>query len=98
MCTFKSATLDYLYWIPKTSVSIPIHPVLSEYAPDNQAGVRFKYSLPQAPLPPPLPARDVEPLPSALIAVVLAWGAKFSGKFLVERLYDKELNCCFPVP
>ncbi|CAE6414217.1 unnamed protein product [Rhizoctonia solani] len=40
--------------------------------------VRFKYSLPQAPLPPPLPARDVEPLPSALIAVVLAWGAKFS--------------------
>ncbi|KAJ1309737.1 hypothetical protein OPQ81_006502 [Rhizoctonia solani] len=39
---------------------------------------RFKYSLPQAPLPPPLPARDVEPLPFALIAVVLAWGAKFS--------------------
>ncbi|KAF8758641.1 GAL4-like Zn(II)2Cys6 (or C6 zinc) binuclear cluster DNA-binding domain [Rhizoctonia solani] len=39
---------------------------------------RFKYSLPQAPLPPPLPARDVEPLPTALIAVVLAWGAKFS--------------------
>ncbi|CAE6414702.1 unnamed protein product [Rhizoctonia solani] len=40
--------------------------------------IRFKYSLPQSPLPPPLPARDVEPLPSALIAVVLAWGAKFS--------------------
>ncbi|KAH7340911.1 hypothetical protein B0J17DRAFT_716088 [Rhizoctonia solani] len=39
---------------------------------------RFKYSLPQAPLPPPLPARDIEPLPLALIAVVLAWGAKFS--------------------
>ncbi|CUA71603.1 multidrug resistance regulator 2 [Candida albicans SC5314] [Rhizoctonia solani] len=39
---------------------------------------RFKYSLPQAPLPPPLPVRDIEPLPFALIAVVLAWGAKFS--------------------
>ncbi|CAE6408445.1 unnamed protein product [Rhizoctonia solani] len=39
---------------------------------------RFKYSLPHAPLPPPLPARDIEPLPFALIAVVLAWGAKFS--------------------
>ncbi|GAB1517775.1 hypothetical protein RhiTH_000825 [Rhizoctonia solani] len=73
------ATLGCLYWILTTSVSIRCTRHFTRICvSDGQTGTRFKYSLPQAPLPPPLPARDVEPLPTALIAVVLAWGAKFS--------------------
>ncbi|KAF8610034.1 hypothetical protein BDV93DRAFT_4989 [Ceratobasidium sp. AG-I] len=51
---------------------------------------RFRYSLPQAPLPPPLPARDIEPLPLALVAVVLAWGAKFSEHPII--VHDRQSN------
>ncbi|CAE6452840.1 unnamed protein product [Rhizoctonia solani] len=51
---------------------------------------RFKHSLPQAPLPPPLPARDIEPLPFALIAVILAWGAKFSEHPII--VHDRGNN------
>ncbi|QRW00019.1 multidrug resistance regulator 2 [Ceratobasidium sp. AG-Ba] len=53
-------------------------------------GTRFKYSLPQAPLPPPLPARDIEPLPLGLIAAVLAWGAKFSEHPII--VHDRQSN------
>jgi hypothetical protein len=81
MSTFKSATPGCLFWTPRAFVSASR--LLLVCLPNDWAGTRFKYSLPQAPLPPPLPARDIEPLPFALIAVVLAWGAKFSGKLSV---------------
>ncbi|KAG8741933.1 hypothetical protein FRC12_015512 [Ceratobasidium sp. 428] len=51
---------------------------------------RFKLSLPQAPLPLPLPARDIEPLPLALVAAVLAWGAKFSEHPII--VHDRQSN------
>ncbi|KAG8722921.1 hypothetical protein FRC08_000021 [Ceratobasidium sp. 394] len=51
---------------------------------------RFKYSLPQAPLPIPLPTRDIEPLPLGLIAAVLAWGAKFSEHPII--VHDRQSN------